>query len=69
MSNHTGTSERYFDANIDVETFYFFGASFAEAMERLLGRCMRPLLRPDQTSIVLYGDVFTPDHPGIYKWR
>jgi len=62
---------RHFGANcIDNDVFYFHGASFGKAMEvLLLGRRSRPLLRPDQERVALYGQVFARDHPGIYKYR
>jgi hypothetical protein len=52
------------------DAFYFEGASIAEAAERaLLGRRARPLLRPDQASVRLYGNVFTADNPEVYRYR
>jgi hypothetical protein len=45
---------------VDGEAVYCFGASFAEAMQcLLLGQRARPFLRPDQTRLVLNGEVFT----------
>jgi hypothetical protein len=38
-------------------------------MERLLlGRRSQPMLRPDQQSVVMYGEEFTADHPGVYRF-
>ena len=46
------------------------GGSFSEAVERsLLGRRSRPLLRPDQESVTLYGIRFTADSPRVYRYR
>jgi hypothetical protein len=61
---------RVFGASIVHDAFYFHGALFEEAMERLLsGRRAQPMLRPDQDRVVLYGDEFTADHPAIYRYR
>lgn len=63
-------SGRYFGASQMHDAFYFEGASFGEAMERLLlGRRSRPMLRPDQETITLYGETFTADDPAVYKYR
>ena len=45
------------------------GASFGEAMRHLLRgiRC-RPMLRPDQQSVMLYGDEFTADSPEVFDY-
>ena len=45
------------------------GASFSEAMRHLLRgfRC-RPMLRPDQQSVMLYGDEFTSDSPEVFDY-
>jgi hypothetical protein len=51
------------------DAFYYEGASFGEAIERLLlGRRSRPMLRPDQHVVQLYGEEFRADDPGVYKW-
>jgi SUKH-3 immunity protein len=61
---------RFFGASLIHDAFYFHGASFGEAMERLLlGRRAQPMLRPDQDRVTLYGEVFTADHPTIYRYR
>ncbi len=61
---------RLFGASIIHDAFYFHGASFGEAMERLLlGRRAQPMLRPDQDNVMLYGEEFTADHPAIYRYR
>ncbi len=74
---HRGHGELYvaadgrcFGASCVHDAFYFEGASFAEAVERLLlGRRSRPLLRPDQSSVTLYGVQFKWDSPEIYRYR
>ena len=61
---------RCFGRSCVHDAFYFKGASFAEAAERaLLGRRYRPLLRPDQPSVRLYGIPFTADSPEVYTYR
>src|SRR5262249_6084540 len=63
-------SGRFFGLSRIHSAFYHEGASFGEAMEHLLlGYRARPLLRPDQESVTLYGEVFTRDHPKLYTWR
>jgi hypothetical protein len=50
--------------------FYFYGASFAEAVEGiLLGRRARPMLLPGHRAVILYGEAFTADSPELYRWR
>jgi hypothetical protein len=50
--------------------FYYRGASLADAVEGLLlGRRARPMLKPDQESVSLYGEQFTADSPGLYRYR
>ena len=45
------------------------GASFSEAMRGLLrGLRCRPMLRPDQQSVTLYGDEFTADSPEVFDY-
>lgn len=49
--------------------FFLVGESFAAAVEAvLLGRRSRPLLRPDQTSVTLYGIRYTADSPEVYRY-
>jgi hypothetical protein len=63
-------SGRCFFASCIHDAFAFVGASLAEAMEHLLlGQRSRPMLRPDQTSVVMWNEVFTPDDPRVYKYR
>ena len=52
------------------EAFSFEGASFGAAVERvLLGRKGRPMLRPNQSSVSMYGEIITAGHPSIYSYR
>jgi hypothetical protein len=52
------------------DAFWFEGSSFGEAAERvLLGRKSKAMLRPDQSSVSLYGEQITDEHPGAYDWR
>jgi hypothetical protein len=63
-------SGRLFWASCIHDAFSFAGASFAEAMERLLlGKRSQPMLRPDQSSVDMWGEVFTSDDPRVYKYR
>jgi hypothetical protein len=63
------SSGRCFGRSCLHEAFYFEGASFGEAVERLLlGRRARPLLRSDQESVTLYGEEFTAEHPEVYHY-
>jgi hypothetical protein len=35
----------------------------------LLGRKVRPMLRPDQHQVELYGETFTRGHPAIFEYQ
>lgn len=60
---------RCFGRSLVHRAFYFEGHDFAEAIEGLLlGRRARPMLRPDQESVTLYGDRYTRDHPDLYDF-
>jgi hypothetical protein len=66
---YADTLGRYFGSSMIHDAFYFHGASFTEAMEQLLlGRRARPMLRPDQETVDLYGETFTANHPSVYAW-
>lgn len=61
---------RCFGASCIHDAFYYHGATFAEAVEGiLLRRRARPMLRPDQPSVTLYGDRFTAESPEVYWYR
>jgi len=67
---YIATDGRCFGSSSIHDAFYFEGGSFTEAVERsLLGRRARPLLRPDQDAVRLYGDEFRADSPGVYHYR
>jgi hypothetical protein len=61
---------RVFENSIVHDAFCFLGADLAEALTRLFrGLRARPMLRPDQTEVTLYGDTFTADVPSVYRWQ
>lgn len=67
---YVATDGRCFGRSCVHDAFYFEGVSLAEAAERaLFGRRSRPLLRPDQPSVSLYGEEFTADSPDLYRYR
>jgi hypothetical protein len=67
---YVDASGRWYCAGCINDAFAFEGASFADAMERqLLGRHSHPMLRPDQSSVEIWGEVFTHDDPRAYKYR
>ena len=58
---------RGFGASVVHDGFHFVGQTFAQAAEReLLGRKARPMLRPDQQEVRLYGMTFRRGHPAIF---
>ena len=67
---YVATDGRVFGRSRVHDAFWLAGDSFAEAAERsLFGRRVRPLLRPDQDFVKLYGALFTPDNPLVYRYR
>ncbi|HEX5106089.1 MAG TPA: SUKH-3 domain-containing protein [Pirellulaceae bacterium] len=61
---------RVFGCSRIHDAFWFAGSSFAEAAERsLFGMRVRPLLRPHQRSVTLYGVEFVADSPEVYQYR
>jgi hypothetical protein len=61
---------RCFGASQIHDAFYFEGQTFGEAVERLLlGRKARPMLRPNQHQVDLYGATFARGHPAIFDYR
>jgi hypothetical protein len=59
---------RCFGASLIHDAFYFEGRNFGEALKRLLlGRKSRPMLRPDQHQVDLYGETFARGHPAIFE--
>ena len=60
---------RCFGASGVHDVFYFEGESFGEALSGLLhGRRARPMLRPDQEVVTLYGIDYTSDSPELYRY-
>lgn len=58
---------RCFGASQIHDAFYYEGQNSDVAIERLLlGRRARPMLRPDQDAVVLYGETFRRGHPAIF---
>lgn len=74
---HNGHGELYvaadgrcFGRSLIHDAFYFEGASFPIAAERmLLGRRAKPMLRPDQSVVTLYGFQYTPGSPETYRYE
>ncbi len=63
------TTSRCFGRSYIHEAFYFEGSSFETAIENiLLGVRSRPVLRPDQRSVSLYGVDFTAESPETYHY-
>lgn len=61
---------RCYGASQIHDAFWFEGTSFNEAMERnLLGLRSRPMLRPDQDIVQMYGESIRADDPRVYKWE
>jgi hypothetical protein len=74
---HHGHGELYVDSHgrcyglsVIHDAFYFEGGTFVKAVERILrGRRSRPILRPDQESVDLYGITYTAEHPDVYNYH
>ena len=64
------TIGRCFSISAVHDATSYEGASCGEAMRGLLRgiRC-RPMLRPDQQSVSLYGDEFTANSPEVYEYK
>jgi hypothetical protein len=61
---------RVFENSVVHDAFCFLGANLSEALTRLLrGQKARPMLRPDQAEVRLYGDAFTAADPNLYQWQ
>jgi hypothetical protein len=66
---YVASDGRVFGRSCIHDAFWFSGDSFAEAAERsLLGRRVRPMLRPDQRVIDLYGNRIAIDNPTVYRY-
>lgn len=67
---YVDASGRWFFASCIHDAFAFEGVSLAEAMEcELLGRRCMPMLRPDQSRVVMWGEEFRSDDPRVYRYR
>jgi hypothetical protein len=66
---YLAADDRCFELSLMHDAFCYLGPSFAVAVEgMLLGQRARPMLRPDQPSVTLYGEQFTPDSPELYRY-
>jgi hypothetical protein len=60
---------RCFGRSYVHDAFTFEGDSIAQAIENiLLGIRARPLFRPDQTSVTLYGIDYAADDASVYRY-
>lgn len=60
---------RFFNISAIHDAAGYQGDSFAAAMHALLlGIPCRPMLRPDQESVTLYGREFRANHPEVYNY-
>ncbi|HEX8565522.1 MAG TPA: SUKH-3 domain-containing protein [Pyrinomonadaceae bacterium] len=65
---YVDSTGRFFSHHLR-DTFCFEGDSFDCAMRNLLfGRRCRPMLLPDQESVMVYGNILTADSPEVYKY-
>ncbi|MBI1686304.1 SUKH-3 domain-containing protein [Caulobacter hibisci] len=64
---HIGASGRCFGTSDMMETPWFAGETFVEAIRSIVtGRCVRPILLPGQASATFYGDVYRAGDPRLY---
>ncbi|MBP6633069.1 MAG: SUKH-3 domain-containing protein [Kofleriaceae bacterium] len=62
------SSSRYFGRSLVHDAFYFHGDSFAAALDGLLlGLRPRPMLRPGQRVVSMFGIDITADSPELYR--
>jgi hypothetical protein len=67
---YVDSAERCFSASLVDDNFSFIGDTFGEGVERLLlGKRSRPMLRPNQKSVIFYGEEYRRGDPRIYPWR
>ncbi|HAV63018.1 MAG TPA: hypothetical protein DCY13_11710 [Verrucomicrobiales bacterium] len=60
---------RCFGRSCVHDAFYFEGSDFYEAIERIVrGQRAQPMLRPDQDSVSLYGEVFRRGDAALYDY-
>jgi len=70
-NEHSGllvaTDGRCFELSYMHDCLGYLGQDFAESVERLLlGIRAKPMLRPDQDSVVMYGETYARNHPALY---
>ena len=52
------------------DAFYLHGISLADCLHNLLiGARAKPMLRPDQPSVRLYGKLFTKNSPEVFRYE
>ncbi|MEM8882790.1 MAG: SUKH-3 domain-containing protein [Planctomycetota bacterium] len=60
---------RCFGMSMIHDAFWLEGESFGEAVDRLArGLRSRPMLRPEQTSVRMWGVEFDRASPELYRW-
>jgi len=63
-------SGAWYGMSLIHDAFWFEGASFEVAVERiLLGRKSKAMLRPDQRAVSMYGVAITAGHPDAHDWQ
>ena len=61
---------RCFGMSLIHDAFWLEGLNLDEALVRLLvGQRCRPMLRPDQREVSMWGEHFTTDHPLVYDYQ
>ena len=61
---------RIFGRSCIHDAFWLAGLTFWEAVERsCFGRRVKPMLRPDQANVRLYGKLFTAESPEVYQYK
>mgnify|MGYP007070479173 CR=1 FL=1 len=64
---YVASDGRCFGLSCVHDAFYFEGESFKKYwLRKFLGSRARPMLRPDQSSVMLYGIVYTRESPETY---
>jgi hypothetical protein len=59
-----------YQSSLIHEAFSFEGESFGVAVERiLLGRKGEPMLRPEQSSVSMYGETIKSGHPSLFRYQ
>lgn len=67
---YIGTDGRCFGSSNIHSAFWYYGATFNDAVEGIWHRRRsRPMLRPDQRFVTLYGVRFTRNSPELYRYE